>query len=187
MATVQEITKTMEGKMHKSVDALKVDLAAMRSGRATPALLDKLTVDYYGVPTPIPQVASVTVPEPRVIMIKPWEKNLVKDICKAIQMSDLGLNPNTDGVSIRLNLPQMTEDRRKEMVKAVKKKVEEYRVIVRNLRRDANDAIKKIEKSKEITEDESKKAQESIQKTTDKIMKDVDTVGASKEKEVMEI
>ena len=187
MATVQEITKTMEGKMHKSVDALKVDLAAVRSGRATPALLDKLTVEYYGVPTPVPQIASVTVPEPRVIMIKPWEKNMVKEICKAIQMSDLGLNPNTDGVSIRLNLPQMTEDRRKEMVKSVKKKVEEYRVIVRNLRRDANDAIKKIEKAKEITEDESKKAQESIQKTTDKIMKDVDAVGANKEKEVMEI
>lgn len=187
MATIQEITKTMENKMHKSVDALRVDLAAMRSGRATPALLDKLTVDYYGTPTPINQVASVTVPEPRMIVIQPWEKSLLKDITKAIQTSDLGLNPNSDGAVIRLNLPQMTEERRKEMVKQVGKKAEEYRVVVRNLRRDANDAIKKLEKAKEITEDEAKKATESIQKTTDKVIKEVDAVAATKEKEVMEI
>lgn len=187
MATIQEITKNMENKMHKSIDALRVDLAAMRSGRATPALLDKITVDYYGTPTPINQVASVTVPEPRMIVIQPWEKSLLKAITKAIQTSDLGLNPNSDGAVIRLNLPQMTEERRKEMVKLVGKKAEEYRVIVRNLRRDANDAIKKLEKAKEITEDEAKKATEGIQKTTDKAIKDVDAVAAAKEKEVMEI
>ncbi|MDO4178336.1 MAG: ribosome recycling factor [Phascolarctobacterium sp.] len=187
MATIQEIMTTMEGKMHKTVDALRVELASLRAGRATPALLDKITVDYYGTPTPINQVASVTVPEPRMIVIQPWEKNLVKAICKAIQMSDLGLNPNSDGIVIRLNLPQLTEDRRKELVKVVHKKAEEYRVIVRNLRRDANDHIKKMEKAKEVTEDEVKKATDKIQKITDSIMKDVDAVTANKEKEVMEV
>ena len=187
MATIQEITTTMETKMQKSVDALRVDLAAMRSGRATPALLNKVMVDYYGTPTPINQVANVSVPEPRMIVIQPWEKSLLKAITKAIQTSDLGLNPNSDGVVIRLNLPQPTEENRKELVKKVSKKTEEYRVVVRNLRRDANDAVKKLEKAKEITEDESKKAIEKIQKLTDKSIKEVDAVGAAKEKEVMEI
>ena len=128
MATVKEITTTMEGKMHKSVDALRVDLASLRAGRATPALLDKIMVDYYGSPTPINQVASVTVPEPRMIVVQPWEKNMLKAIEKAIMTSDLGLNPNSDGVCIRLNLPQLTEERRKDLVKVVHKKAEEFRV-----------------------------------------------------------
>lgn len=187
MATVQEIITTMESKMHKSVDALRVDLASVRAGRATPALLDKVMVDYYGTPTPVNQVASVNVPEPRMIVIQPWEKPLLKAIEKAIQMSDLGLNPNSDGVCIRLNLPQLTEERRKDLVKVVHKKAEEYRVVCRNLRRDANEAIKKAEKAKEITEDESKKGVEQVQKITDKVMKDVDVVAANKEKEVMEV
>lgn len=187
MATIQEIMTAMEGKMHKTVDALRVELASLRAGRATPALLDKITVDYYGTPTPINQVASVTVPEPRMIVIQPWEKNLIKDICKAIQTSDLGLNPNSDGVVIRLNLPQLTEDRRKDLVKVVRKKSEEYRVIARNHRRDANDQIKKMEKAKEVTEDEVKKATDKIQKITDSIMKEIDAVTANKEKEVMEV
>ena len=157
MATVKEITTTMEGKMHKSVDALRVDLASLRAGRATPALLDKIMVDYYGSPTPINQVASVTVPEPRMIVVQPWEKNMLKAIEKAIMTSDLGLNPNSDGVCIRLNLPQLTEERRKDLVKVVHKKAEEFRVVCRNLRRDANDAVKKAEKAKEITEDDAKK------------------------------
>ena len=144
-------------------------------------------VEYYGTPTPVTQVASVTVPEPRKIVIQPWEKTIMKDIEKAIMKSDLGLNPNSDGVCIRLNLPQLTEERRKDLVKVVHKKAEEYRVIVRNLRRDANDAIKKIEKAKEITEDEAKKGTEKVQKLTDKVMKDIDAVAANKEKEVMEV
>ena len=144
-------------------------------------------VEYYGTPTPVTQVASVTVPEPRMIVIQPWEKTIMKDIEKAIMKSDLGLNPNSDGVCIRLNLPQLTEERRKDLVKVVHKKAEEYRVIVRNLRRDANDAIKKIEKAKEITEDEAKKGTEKVQKLTDKVMKDIDAVAANKEKEVMEV
>lgn len=187
MATVEEIISGIEVKMNKSVDALRVDLASMRAGRATPALLDKITVDYYGTPTPINQVASVTVPEPRMLVIQPWEKNMLKAIGKAIMTSDLGLNPNSDGVVIRLNLPQLTEERRKELVKKVGKKAEEYRVIVRNLRREANDAVKKLEKAKEITEDDSKKGVEKVQKVTDKLMKDIDAVVANKEKEVMAV
>lgn len=144
-------------------------------------------VDYYGSPTPVTQVASVTVPEPRMIVIQPWEKNILKDIEKAIMKSDLGLNPNSDGICIRLNLPQLTEERRKDLVKVVHKKAEEYRVVVRNLRRDANDAIKKTEKAKEITEDEAKKGTEKVQKLTDKVMKEIDTAAANKEKEVMEV
>lgn len=187
MATVKEITKGIEEKMHKSVDALRVDLASLRAGRATPSLLEKVMVEYYGTPTPVTQVASVTVPEPRMIVIQPWEKNLIKDIEKAIMKSDLGLNPNSDGVCIRLNLPQLTEERRKDLVKVVHKKAEDFRVVVRNLRRDANEAIKKAEKTKEITEDEAKKGTDDVQKITDKIMKEIDAVTANKEKEVMEI
>ncbi len=187
MASVSEVTSTLETKAKKSVDALRVDLASLRAGRATPALLEKVMVEYYGTPTPVTQVASVTVPEPRMIVIQPWEKNIMKDIEKAIMKSDLGLNPNSDGVCIRLNLPQLTEERRKDLVKVVHKKAEEYRVVIRNLRRDANDALKKAEKAKEITEDDAKKATEKVQKITDKIMKDIDGVAANKEKEVMEV
>lgn len=187
MATVKEIISNIEEKMHKSVDALRVELASLRAGRATPALLEKVMVEYYGTPTPVTQVASVSVPEPRMIVIQPWEKTLIKEIEKAIMKSDLGLNPNSDGVCIRLNLPQLTEERRKDLVKVVHKKAEEFRVVVRNLRRDANDAIKKAEKAKEITEDEAKKGTDDVQKLTDKIMKEIDVVAANKEKEVMEI
>ncbi len=187
MATVSEVTSTLETKAKKSVDALRVDLASLRAGRATPSLLEKVMVDYYGSPTPVTQVASVTVPEPRMIVIQPWEKTILKDIEKAIMKSDLGLNPNSDGVVIRLNLPQLTEERRKDLVKVVHKKAEEYRVVIRNLRRDANDALKKAEKAKELTEDEVKKGTDQVQKITDKIMKDIDGVAANKEKEVMEV
>ena len=176
MATVKEIIELAESKMHKTTDVLRVDLASVRAGRATPALLEKVMVDYYGTPTPVNQVASVTVPEPRMIIIQPWEKNLLKDIERAIMKSDLGLN-----------LPQLTEERRKEIVKTVHKKSEDARVIVRNLRRDANDAVKKAEKAKEITEDEAKKGTDDIQKMTDKIIKEIDNIMANKEKEVMEI
>lgn len=187
MATVKEILTSHEDKMKKSVDALRVDLASLRAGRATPALLDKVMVDYYGTPTPVNQVAKVSVPEPRMILVTPWEKSMLKAIEKAIQLSDLGLNPNNDGVAVRLNLPQLTEERRKDLVKMVHKKTEEYKVALRNLRRDANDAIKKLEKAKEITEDDSKKGVEQAQKLVDKYVKELDAVAANKEKEVMEI
>ena len=187
MAEIKEILETTQTKMHKTVDVLRVDLASVRADRASVSLLDKVMVEYYGTPTPVNQVASVTVPEPRMIIIQPWEKNLLKDIERAIMKSDLGLNPNSDGSVIRLNLPQLTEERRKELVKTVHKKAEDARVSVRNLRRDANDAVKKAEKAKEITEDEAKKANDDIQKMTDKFIKEVDTVMEHKEKEVMEI
>ena len=182
-----EAIKTASEKMEKTISAMLNEFASFRAGRANPQLLSKVMVDYYGSPTPVTQVASVTVPEPRMIVIQPWEKNILKDIEKAIMKSDLGLNPNSDGICIRLNLPQLTEERRKDLVKVVHKKAEEYRVVVRNLRRDANDAIKKTEKAKEITEDEAKKGTEKVQKLTDKVMKEIDAAAANKEKEVMEV
>ena len=181
------ILSTAQTKMQKTIEVLRVDLASVRAGRASVSLLDKVMVEYYGTPTPVNQVASVTVPEPRMIVIQPWEKNLLKDIERAIMKSDLGLNPNSDGSVIRLNLPQLTEERRKELVKTVHKKAEDARVSIRNLRREANDSVKKAEKAKEITEDEAKKANDDIQKMTDKFIKEVDTVMEHKEKEVMEI
>ncbi len=187
MAEIKEILSTAQTKMQKTIEALRVDLASVRAGRASVSLLDKVMVEYYGTPTPVNQVASVTVPEPRMIVIQPWEKNLLKDIERAIMKSDLGLNPNSDGSVIRLNLPQLTEERRKELVKTVHKKAEDARVSIRNLRREANDSVKKAEKAKEITEDEAKKANDDIQKMTDKFIKEVDTVMEHKEKEVMEI
>ena len=187
MAEIKEILSTAQTKMQKTIEVLRVDLASVRAGRASVSLLDKVMVEYYGTPTPVNQVASVTVPEPRMIVIQPWEKNLLKDIERAIMKSDLGLNPNSDGSVIRLNLPQLTEERRKELVKTVHKKAEDARVSIRNLRREANDSVKKAEKAKEITEDEAKKSNDDIQKMTDKFIKEVDTVMEHKETEVMEI
>lgn len=187
MATISDVMEQTNFKMNKTIELLRADLATVRAGRATPSLLEKVFVDYYGTPTPVSQVASVTVPEPRIIVIQPWEKTLLKDIEKAIMKSDLGLNPNNDGTVIRLNLPQLTEERRKELVKVVHKKSEDCRVVIRNVRREANDSIKKIEKTKEITEDEAKKATDEMQKTTDKFIKEIDAIMAHKEKEVMEV
>ena len=185
--TIADVMKNLNDKMEKSVEALKVDLASIRAGRANPSILNKVMVDYYGTPTPLNQVANISAPEPRLITVQPWEKTLVKEIEKAIMTSDLGLNPNSDGVVIRLNIPQLTEERRKELVKQVGKKAEEYRVTLRNMRRDANEAIKKLEKGKEITEDDSKKSIDDIQKATDKKMKELELIVANKEKEVMEV
>lgn len=185
--STQDVLQNLDAKMGKSVDALKEDLATIRAGRANPSLLSKVMVDYYGTMTPINQVANVSAPEPRLITVQPWEKTMVKAIEKAIMTSELGLTPNSDGVVIRLNIPQVTEERRKELVKMVGKKAEEYRVTIRNARRDANDAVKKMEKAKEITEDESKKCIDDIQKATDKKMNELEKIVAAKEKEVMEI
>lgn len=187
MATISEVMEQTDFKMHKTIDLLRADLATVRTGRATPSLLEKVFIDYYGTPTPVTQVANVSVPEPRMIVIQPWERTLLKDIEKAIMKSDLGLNPNNDGSVIRLNLPQLTEDRRKELVKVVHKKAEDSRVVIRNVRRESNDLIKKIEKAKEITEDEAKKAIEEMQKITDKFIKEIDGIMVHKEKEVMEV
>lgn len=183
----KELFSQYEDKMKKAIESLRKDLATLRAGRATPALLEKVMVDYYGTPTPVNQVANVSVPEPRVIVIQPWEKTMVAPIEKAIMKSDLGMNPNSDGAIIRLNLPQLTQERRQELVKQVHKKSEDSRVVVRNLRRDANDAVKKLEKDKLVSEDEAKKAQDDVQKLTDKYIKEVDSVMAAKEKEIMEV
>jgi ribosome recycling factor len=184
---IKDIFNQYEDKMKKAMEALRKELSTLRAGRATPALLEKVMVDYYGTPTAVNQVANVSVPEPRTIVIQPWEKTLVPAIEKAIMKSDLGMNPNSDGAIIRLNIPQLTQERRQELVKQVHKKSEESRVTVRNLRRDANDAVKKLEKDKLISEDEAKKGQEDIQKLTDKYIKEVDAVMAAKEKEIMEV
>ena len=168
---IQELLTREEGRMDKTIEALKHEFASIRTGRASTALLDKVMVDYYGTPSPINQVANVTAPEPRLILVKPWEKSMIGPIEKAVLQSDLGLNPSNDGETIRLAIPQLTEERRKELVKVVSKKAEEAKVAVRNIRRDANDALKKEEKAKTITEDDAKQGQEKIQKLTDKKLK----------------
>jgi ribosome recycling factor len=184
---VQDVYNETEERMQKAVAALKRDLSTLRAGRAMPSLLDKITVDYYGSAMPINQLANISVPEPRLLVIQPWDKKSVSDIERAIMKSDLGLTPSSDGSLIRLAIPQLTEDRRKELVKVSKKKAEEGRVAVRNIRRDANDELKKKEKNGEITEDELHKSQEDIQKMTDKYIVEVDGVLATKEKEIMEV
>ena len=182
-----DVIKSAEDRLNKTLDALKKDYGTLRAGRAAPSLLDKVTVDYYGTATPVNQLATVTSPEPRMIMITPYDKSSLKEIEKAIQKSDLGLTPNNDGTAIRLTIPQPTQERRKELVKIVNKKAEEAKVAMRNIRRDANEAIKKLEKGKQITEDDRKEAQDKIQKLLDKFIKLVDGVRAGKEKEVMEV
>lgn len=184
---VSGVIKSHEEKMQKTLDALKREFTSLRAGRATPALLDKIMVDYYGSPTPVNQVAKVTVPESRMIVIQPWEKPMLKEIEKAIMKSDLGLSPNSDGQSIRLAIPPLTQERRTELVKTINKKTEEAKVALRNIRRDVNDAIKKLEKAKEITEDDMEKGQKDAQKVVDKYTKLIDEARAAKETEVMSI
>ena len=175
-----------EDKMKKTLSGFETELTTIRAGRANPHILDKLTVDYYGTPTPLQQVANITVPEARLIQIQPWENSLIKKIEKAILCSDLGLNPSNDGKVIRLLFPELTEDRRKELVKDVKKKGEAAKVAVRNIRRDANDAFKKLKKE-DVSEDEVKELEEKVQKLTDKYIKDVDAAVDKKSKEIMTV
>ena len=175
-----------ESKMTKTLESLEKELSTVRAGRANPHILDKITVDYYGAPTPLQQVANVTVPEARMIQIQPWEASLIKEIQKAILSSDLGLNPNTDGKIIRLVLPEQTEERRKELVKDVKKNGEAAKVAVRNIRRDANDAYKKLAKQ-DVSEDEIKELEDKIQKLTDKFVKNIDKAVEEKSKEILTV
>ena len=175
-----------ETKMQKSLDALEREYTTIRAGRANPHILDKLKVDYYGTPTPLQQVGNVTVPEARVLMIQPWESKLIKDIEKAILASDIGITPTNDGKSIRLVFPELTEDRRKELAKDVKKKGEEAKVAVRNIRRDGNVAFKKL-KGTEISEDEIKDLEDELQKITDKYIAQVDKMVEAKSKEIMTV
>lgn len=176
-----------ESRMQKSLDSLLEDYTTIRAGRANPHVLDKLTVDYYGTPTPLQSVANISVPEARMIQIQPWEANLVKDIEKAILTSDLGITPNNDGKIIRLIFPELTEERRKELAKDVKKKAENAKVAVRNIRRDANDLVKKNQKANEISEDEGKQLEDEIQSLTDKYIKKVDDTMENKTTEIMTV
>ena len=176
-----------EEKMKKSIDALSDDFSTIRAGRANPHILDKIRVDYYGTPSTLQQVANVSVPEARIILIQPWESSLIKEIEKAIITSDLGLTPNNDGKAVRLVFPELTEERRKELSKDVKKKGENAKVAIRNVRRDANDLFKKQNKANEISDDELKDAEDSIQKLTDKYIAEVDKRVGDKTKEIMTV
>lgn len=183
---MDERIQVYDDKMKKTLEHLAVDYQGIRAGRANPHVLDKLRVDYYGTPTPIQQVGNITVPEARMIQIAPWEKSLIKDIEKAILSSDIGITPSNDGVVIRLVFPELTEERRKDLVKEVKKKAEECKVAVRNIRRDGNDAFKKLAKA-EISEDEIKELEENLQKITDKYIKEVDAMTEEKSKEILTV
>ena len=184
---MDERLKAYDEKMEKAVDFLVSDYAGIRAGRANPHVLDKIRVDYYGTPTPLQSVGNITVPEPRMIQIAPWEKSMIKEIEKAIMTSDLGINPNNDGSVIRLIFPELTEERRKELVKDIKKKGEDAKVAIRNIRRDGNDALKKLGKSSEVSEDEIKDLEDKLQKVTDKYIKDVDKLIDDKSKEIMTV
>lgn len=182
---MNEKIKIYDAKMQKTIDHLEADYQGIRAGRANPHVLDRLRVDYYGTPTPIQQVGNVTIPEARMIQIAPWEKSLIKEIEKAILASDIGITPSNDGSVIRLVFPELTEERRKDLVKEVKKKAEECKVAVRNIRRDGNEAFKKI--AKEISEDEVKQLEEELQKITDKYIKEVDKLTEAKSAEILTV
>lgn len=184
---MQQVFDIANEKMGKSVNSLLTEYATIRAGRANPSVLDRLQVEYYGAPTPINQVAAVSVPEPRTILIAPWDKSVLRDIEKAILTSDLGLNPQNDGTTIRLNFPPLTEERRKELVKGVFKYGEEAKVAIRSIRRDAMDKLKDMKKKSEITEDDLKNGEKKMQDMTDKFCKEIDELAAKKEKEIMEI
>jgi len=185
--TVKEILDTAKQKMGKSCDVYQREMVALRAGRANPQLLDRITVDYYGSATPLNQVGNVSSPEPRMLVIQPWESSMIKEIEKAIQKSDLGLNPSNDGKIIRLIFPELNEERRKDLTKVARKGAEEAKVAIRSIRRDAIEQVKKLKKDSVITEDEQHKAEDDAQKLTDKAIKDVDAICSAKEKEIMEV
>ena len=184
---ITEIMDKAKKGMDKSIESLQRELSKVRTGRASISLLDDVRVDYYGTPTPLSQVATLSVPEPRLITVQPWEKNLLPEIEKGIFKSDLGLTPSSDGDLIRINIPALTEERRKEMVKLVKSRSEEAKIAVRSARRDANDAVKKLLKAKDITEDDLKQSEKKCQELTDKYTKKIDTMVSDKEQELMEV
>lgn len=183
----EQILLSLEEKMTKAISSLRRELASIRAGKASASVLDRLSVEYYGVPTPINQVAGISVPEPKMLVISPYEKSLLKEIEKAIQASDLGLNPANDGTVIRIVFPALTEERRKELAKQVGKESESSKVAVRNVRRDAMDAVKKLEKSSQITEDDLKGYSDDIQKTTDKFIAEIDKITKEKQDELMSV
>lgn len=184
---VNEVLKSTEEKMNKTIAVLKKEIASMKAGRANPSILDKIVVSYYGTPTPINQLANIAAPEPRLLTIQPWDPKVIKDIEKEILKSDLGLNPSNDGKIIRLVIPELTEETRKNLVKVIKKQGEEAKVAIRSIRREANEKIKALKKEGKITEDQEEKSEEDIQKLTDNFIKDIDKLVNAKEKEIMEV
>ncbi|MDK2917422.1 MAG: ribosome recycling factor [Candidatus Petromonas sp.] len=182
-----EVHKNCEEKMKKTINVLKEELHSIRAGRANPALLDRIMVNYYGTPTPLKQIASISAPEPRLLVIQPYDTNSIKDIEKAITQSDLGINPSNDGKVVRLAIPMLTEERRKELIKVVKKTGEDAKIAIRNERRDANDSLKKMHKNNELTDDDLKRAEDEVQKLTDKYIDIIDELVNKKEKEVLEV
>lgn len=184
---IPDIMKETEERMQKGIEALRREFGTIRAGRANPSLLDKVVVEYYGAPTPINQLANISIPEPRMLVLQPWDKSSLPALERAILKSDLGLNPSSDGTVIRIIIPQLTAERRAELVKTVKKKAEEARVAIRNVRRDAIEHLKKLEKDHTASEDEVKRAQDDVQKLTDKTIKDVDHILEVKEKEITEV
>lgn len=184
---MKEVFQTAEEKMNKTINALVNEYASIRAGRANPAILDKVTVDYYGTPTPVNQMAAVSVPDARTLLIQPWDKSTLKSIEKAIQTSDIGLNPQNDGSVLRLQFPPLTEERRRELVKGVSKFAEEAKVAIRSVRRDALEKLKDMKKKADITEDDLKNGEKKMQDLTDKFCKEIDGIAAKKEKEIMEI
>jgi len=186
-AMTADLFEDAERRMQKAVETLKQDINAIRAGRASAALVERITVEYYGTPTPINQVASITVPEARLLVIQPWDRKLLVDIEKAIQRSDLGINPTNDGQVIRLAIPPMSEERRRDLVKTLHKKLDEHKVAVRNVRRDVQDKLRDREKKKEVSEDELKRNIERLQKLTDRYIEEMDKVGKAKEMEILEV
>ena len=184
---IKDILKDAESRMQGALHALSDDLATIRTGRASPSLVERLPVEYYGAPTPLMQLASISVPEPRSIMIKPFDPATIKDIERAIRVSDLGLNPSNDGKAIHLNLPPLTEDRRRDLVKHMHTRLEESRVAIRNIRRDLHNDLRDFEKEKLITEDELKRGEDDLQKLTDRFVEEINKHGQTKEKEIMEV
>lgn len=184
---IKEVINASDEKMKKSIELLKKELQGLKAGRANPSLLDKITVDYYGTPTHISQLATISIPETRTLVIQPWDKKAIKDIEKAIQKSDLGLNPNNDGQVIRLVIPELTEETRKNLVKVVKKHGEETKIAIRSIRRDANEKLKQMKKDGTHSEDDVKKTEDEVQKITDNFIKEIDKIVESKEKEIMSV
>lgn len=184
---MEKIKKNLEERSKKSISVLKEDLNTVRAGRANPSLLDKVMVEYYGTPTPLKNLANIAVPDPRTLLITPFDPKAISEIEKGINIANIGINPSNDGKCVRLVIPQVTEERRKELTKTVKKMGEDSKIAIRNIRRDANDELKKLEKAHEITEDELKKALDDVQKATDKTIKEIDDIVAAKEKEIMEV
>ena len=185
--TVDEVLTDADSRMNKSVEVLNRDLTSLRTGRATPALLENLTVDYYGVPTPLNQIAAVSAPEASLLIVQPWDRQALKDIERSLQKSEMGFNPSNDGTVIRVPIPPLSQDRRKEMVRVLKKKIEDGKVAVRNVRRDALEQLRSMERNKQLSQDDNRRAQDRLQKTTDACISLIDQVSAGKEAEIMQV